>query len=202
MSKGSDLQVIYFATHNPNKTREISELLSGLYTVRDLNDLNLSEEIPETGESFKDNSSIKARFLSKKFNIDCFADDSGLEVEALDGNPGVRSARYAGEPKDDNRNIDLLLQNLQNKPNRKARFRTVITLILKGREIQFEGMVSGIIIEERRGSNGFGYDPVFIPVGYNRTFGEMKSEEKNRISHRGKAVEKLVAYLSDISKDL
>ena len=195
MSRDSDLPEIVFATHNLNKSSEVADLLSGIYKVRNLNDLNLKDEIPETGSTIEENSLIKARFLYEKFGIDCFADDSGLEVEALNGEPGVRSARYSGELKDDSRNVKLLLENLSGKTNRKGRFRTVITLLLDGNEKQFEGVIGGTIIEEERGSSGFGYDPVFIPEGQNLTFAEMSAREKNTISHRGKAVRELVEYL-------
>jgi len=174
-------------------------MLSGLYLLRNLHDLNLKEEIPETGDTLEENSRMKAQFLHNKFSVNCFADDTGLEVEALGGAPGVRSARYSGEPKDDSRNVDLLLQNLEGQTNRNARFRTVITLILTGIEYQFDGIVPGIIITERRGMGGFGYDPVFVPSGYDQTFAEMSSEEKNRISHRGRAVKKLVEHLETVS---
>jgi XTP/dITP diphosphohydrolase len=174
-------------------------MLSGHYLLKNLHDLNLIEEIPETGETLEENSRIKAQFLFKSFGVDCFADDTGLEVKALNGAPGVRSARYAGEPKDDSKNVELLLKKLNGESVRKARFRTVITLILKGQEYQFEGIVSGTIIVERSGSGGFGYDPVFVPSGHDRTFAEMSSEEKNLISHRGIAVSKLVDFLEKVS---
>lgn len=174
-------------------------MLYGHYRLKNLHDLKLKEEIPETGETLEENSGIKAQFLYKNFGVDCFADDTGLEVEVLQGAPGVRSARYAGEPKDDSRNVELLLKNLNGEFNRKARFRTVITLILSGLEYQFEGIVQGTITEERSGSGGFGYDPVFVPSGYDRTFAEMSSDEKNRISHRGIAIKKLVDFLEKVS---
>ena len=195
----SDLNELIFATHNLHKTNEVGEMLSGLYLIKNLHDLNLKEEIPETGDTIEENSRMKAQFLHHHSNVNCFADDTGLEVEALDGAPGVRSARYAGEPKNDSRNVDLLLQNLKGIANRNARFRTVITLILKGLEYQFEGIVSGTIIAERSGAGGFGYDPVFVPSGYNQTFAEMSSDAKNTISHRGKAIKKLVDYLTSVS---
>lgn len=199
MSKGSDLPEIFFATHNQHKSDEVGKMLRGLYVVSNLNDLDLQEKIPETGDTLEDNSRIKANFLNQLHSIDCFADDTGLEVEALDGAPGVRSARYAGEPKDDNRNIDLLLKNLDGSRNPNARFRTVLTVIIGGAEKQFEGIVAGRIITDKRGTNGFGYDPVFVPVGYDLTFAEMSSEEKNKISHRGEAIKKLIEYLTEIS---
>ena len=144
------------------------------------------------------NSREKAEYIYKNYQVDFFADDTGLEVEALNGAPGVYSARYAGPAKDNEENIKLLLENLKDHPNKNARFRTVITLILQGKQIQFEGIVNGQIIEKKRGSHGFGYDPVFIPQDYNKTFAEMTLAEKSAISHRGKAVEKLVQYLKSI----
>lgn len=174
-------------------------MLSGHYLLKNLHDLSQKEEIPETGDTLEENSRIKAQFLFKNFGVDCFADDTGLEVEVLHGAPGVRSARYAGEPKNDARNVELLLENLNGISDRKARFRTVITLILNGLEYQFEGIVSGTIIAEISGSGGFGYDPVFVPSGHDRTFAEMSSEEKNLISHRGIAVRKLVKFLEEVS---
>jgi XTP/dITP diphosphohydrolase len=195
----ADCPEIFFATHNKHKSEEVGSMLAGVFTVKNLHDLELKDEIPETGLTLEENSRIKARYLNANFGVDCFADDTGLEVEALGGEPGVRSARYAGEPADDTKNIDLLLANLKGKSLRKARFRTVITLILGEEEKQFEGIVSGSIITERIGSNGFGYDPVFIPEGHRKTFAEMTSEEKNRISHRAIAVQELVSYLANIS---
>ena len=197
MYKDSDLPEIVFATHNPNKSLEVAAMLSGIYKVKNLNDINIVDEIPETGSTIEENSRIKVRYLHEKAGINCFADDSGLEVEALNGEPGVHSARYSGEPKDDVRNVDLLLKNLAGISNRKGQFRTVVTLILDGIEKQFEGIVTGTIIDEKRGSAGFGYDPIFIPDGYNLTFAEMSTEEKNTISHRGKAVRALVEYLKN-----
>lgn len=173
--------------------------MKGVYTLKTLDDLKMRDEIPETGATLEENSRIKARYLYREYGINCFADDTGLEVVALNGAPGVLSARYAGEPKSDPRNVSLLLSNLENETNREARFRTVITLIINGEEHQFEGKVSGVIIADKRGNNGFGYDPVFKPDGHQNTFAEMTSEEKNRISHRGIAVRKLVDYLKAVS---
>lgn len=188
---------ICFATHNENKIREVRELLDPIEIIG-LTELSQDEEIPETGQTLDENSLIKAEFLFSKFKVNCFADDTGLEVEALDGAPGVYSARYAGDQKDNQANINLLLQNLTGIKNRNARFRTVISLILNGQTVTFEGIVNGQITKELSGSEGFGYDPVFIPEGYDITFAEMSLDEKNKISHRGRAVRKLVDYLRSI----
>ncbi|MEQ6119882.1 non-canonical purine NTP diphosphatase [Reichenbachiella sp. MALMAid0571] len=185
---------ICFATHNENKLREVKSLLGG-FEIVGLNDIGQATEIPEDGLTLDENAFIKANFVSSKFGVNCFADDTGLEVESLNGAPGVFSARYAGEAKNNQENIDLLLQNLQGKSNRKAQFRTVICLIIGGKVKTFEGVVEGTIAESLSGDDGFGYDPVFVPDGYNCTFAEMSMQEKNAISHRGIAIKKLVEYL-------
>lgn len=185
---------ICFATHNENKLREINQMLSD-YEVVGLTAIGCHEEIPETGATLEENSKIKADFVAANYSIDCFADDTGLEVEALHGEPGVFSARYAGDDRDNQANIDLLLSNLDPHANKSARFRTIITLIFHGKTHQFEGIVNGKIIAELKGSEGFGYDPIFIPDGYEQTFAEMSAEAKNAISHRGRAVAKLVSFL-------
>lgn len=185
---------ICFATHNENKLREINEILRD-FDIVGLNEIGCVEEIPETGTTLEENSKIKADFVASNYGISCFADDTGLEVESLNGEPGVYSARYAGEERDNSANINLLLKNLEVHTNRSARFRTVITLILEGQTHQFEGIVNGTILSELRGARGFGYDPVFIPEGHDRTFAEMPAETKNSISHRGRAVAKLVKFL-------
>lgn len=187
---------ICFATHNENKLREINEILSD-YDIVGLNEIGCTEEIPETGTTLSENSKIKADFVTANYSISCFADDTGLEVEALNGEPGVYSARYAGNERDNLANINLLLKKLETHSNKSARFRTVITLNLEGETYQFEGIVNGAIVSELKGEKGFGYDPIFIPEGYNRTFAEMSSEEKNAISHRGRAVAKLVQFLEN-----
>lgn len=189
---------ICFATHNKNKLKEINQILGDDFEVVGLTDIGCTEEIIEDGKTLNENSLIKAEHVFKHYGISCFADDTGLEVDALDGAPGVYSARYAGEPSDSTKNIQLLLGNLKDKENRKARFRTVVTLILNGEQTQFEGEVQGIIVEELKGEGGFGYDPVFVPEGETRTFSEMSSNEKNAISHRGRAVAKLVDYLQSL----
>lgn len=185
---------ICFATHNENKLREINQILDG-FDVVGLTDIGCTEEIPETGKTLDENSRIKAAHVAEHYGIGCFADDTGLEVEALNGEPGVYSARYAGADRDNRANIELLLKNLAPFANKSARFRTVITLILDGQEHQFDGIVNGKIIDDLRGEGGFGYDPVFIPDGFDQTFAEMSAEQKNAISHRGRAVAKLVDFL-------
>ena len=189
------MQRIVFATHNQHKLIELKELLSDKYEVVSLNDVGITEDIPETGTTLKENASIKSHYVLEKLGVDCFADDTGLEVDALDGAPGVYSARYAGENATYEQNVDKLLTELGNHPQRSARFKTVISLLLKGEEHYFEGKVGGHILSGRRGNDGFGYDPVFVPDGYDETFAEMSLEQKNRISHRGEAVRKLVDFL-------
>lgn len=186
---------LYFATNNLHKVAEVQKILIGDFEILSLKDLGNTIEIPETGDTLEENSRLKARYLYDTYGLDCFADDTGLEVEALGGAPGVHSARYAGTPGDDRKNVDMLLENLKNAADRNARFRTVITLITDGREKQFEGVVNGKIINERRGNSGFGYDPVFVPNGYVTTFAEMAAEEKNRISHRGISIRKFADFL-------
>ena len=190
---------LYFATNNFHKVAEVQKILIGDFEILSLKDLGNTIEIPETGDTLEENSRLKVRYLYDTYGLDCFADDTGLEVEALSGAPGVHSARYAGTPGDDRKNVDMLLENLKNTADRNARFRTVITLITDGREKQFKGVVNGKIINERRGNSGFGYDPVFVPNGYVTTFAEMAEEEKNRISHRGISIRKFADFLS-ISK--
>jgi len=186
---------ICFATHNKNKLSEVSDMLYRQYSLVGLAEIGCTEEIPETGATLEENSKIKAEYVWKNFHCDCFADDTGLEVDALGGDPGVRSARYAGTDRDNGANMELLLDRLKNNSNRKARFRTIITLFLRGQMHQFEGIVDGKIGKELKGTGGFGYDPIFIPDGYDVTFAEMNPDAKNAISHRGRAIEKLVRFL-------
>lgn len=190
------LPQLCFATHNPDKLREVKQLLKNSYNVVGLNDIGCNEEIPETGTTLDENSEIKAVHVKMNYDVSCFADDTGLEVDALNGEPGVYSARYAGDQRDSRANIDLLLAKLEGKSNRSAQFRTIITLILDDEKHTFEGIVRGTIHTHKSGSGGFGYDPVFIPEGGTRTFAEMNSEEKNSISHRGNAIRKLVHFLN------
>jgi len=185
-----------FATNNKHKLAEISDAVGRNIHIVSLQDINCTQELPETRETMEGNSLQKAEYVFTNFNIPCFADDSGLEVEVLNGAPGVYSARYAGPQKDDQQNIDLLLKNLAYKSNRKARFRTVITLIgLTDQPVYFEGIIYGTITRERKGTSGFGYDPVFLPDGHQKTFAEMTLQEKNTLSHRAIAVKKLTEYL-------
>ena len=185
---------LVFATNNKNKLLEVRAILGDKISIRSLTDINCEEDIPETGSTFHENSSQKSNYIVDRFHKNCFADDSGLEVEALNNEPGVYSARYSGS-RDMDRNIDFLLKKLEGETNRNAAFVTVISLIMDGKEYFFEGRIKGEIIGSRRGSNGFGYDPIFIPNGYTKTFAEMTDEEKNAISHRAIAVKKLVAFL-------
>ena len=189
---------IVFATNNAHKLSEVSALLGDRFELVTLREVGITEDIPETGATLDENASIKARYVYERTGLNCFADDTGLEVEALDGAPGVHSARYAIDGHDFAANNRKLLRELEGKVNRKARFRTVISLIVDGIERQVEGIVEGEITTSESGAEGFGYDPLFMPEGYDRTFAEMSAEEKNAISHRGRAVAKLVEMLHDI----
>ena len=189
---------IVFATNNAHKLSEVSALLGNDFELVTLREVGITEDIPETGATLDENASIKARYVYERTGLNCFADDTGLEVEALDGAPGVHSARYATDGHDFTANNRKLLRELEGKVNRKARFRTVISLIVDGIERQVEGIVKGEITTSESGAEGFGYDPLFMPEGYDRTFAEMSAEEKNTISHRGRAVAKLVEMLHDI----
>jgi len=186
---------ICFATNNKKKIEEVKAALGPTFTIVSLEEIGCREELPETGDTLEHNAFQKARYVHQHYGVDCFADDTGLEVEALGGEPGVYSGRYAGEPRSDSRNIDLLLKNLKDISNRKARFKTIIALILEGKEYAFEGSAEGEIIHELVGTGGFGYDPVFRPNGFDRTFAQLTMEEKNAISHRGKAVKALADFL-------
>lgn len=186
-------QKIVFATNNAYKLEEVAAMLGENYEVLSLREIGCHDDIPETADTFAGNAIQKVRYVKEHYGYDCFADDSGLEVDALDGAPGVYSARYSGGGSE--ANMDKLLQNLTDENERGAQFRTVIALLI-GEELRFfEGVVRGTIIRDRRGEGGFGYDPIFVPDGYDRTFAELGSEVKNRISHRAKAVEKLAEYL-------
>jgi XTP/dITP diphosphohydrolase len=186
---------IVFATNNENKTREIRNILSSSLNLLSLTDLNINEDIPENEPTLEGNALHKARHVHKMLNMNVFADDTGLEIDMLNGLPGVKSARFAGENKNSDANIEKVLALMGKSKNRKARFRTVIALIMEGKEFLFEGIVDGMIITYRRGTDGFGYDPVFIPEGETRTFAEMPLGEKNKISHRARAFEKLRLFL-------
>ena len=194
------LPILYLATQNKHKVEELSALLQHHFTVRDLSTLVLTEEIPETGDTLTENSLQKARYIAEKFHVSCLADDSGLEVEALEGAPGVYSARYAGEPKDDQANLQLLLHNLAGLENRRARFVTVLTYFSEGSYHSFEGEIQGLIVDLPRGTQGFGYDPVFQPENETRTFAEMTLAEKNQIAHRARALEKFKNFLDETQK--
>ena len=188
---------LVFATNNAHKLEEIRAILGEKVEVLSLKDIQCDTDIPETADTLEGNAALKAEYIYRHYGLDCFADDTGLEVDALNGAPGVYSARYAGgEGHDSEANMRKLLSEMADKTDRRAQFRTVICLIEGGTEHLFEGVVKGEIIGEKRGSSGFGYDPVFMPEGYTETFAEMGSEEKNRISHRARAVQALCAYLN------
>ncbi len=186
---------LVFASNNKNKIKEIQLLLPNSFQILSLEEIGCFEDIPETANTIEGNAILKANYVTEKFGYNCFADDSGLEVAFLNGEPGVYSARYAGEKKDDNANMDKLLANLKGETNRKANFKTVICLNLNGEQHLFSGIINGKIIEEKIGTNGFGYDPVFVADGYTKTFAELTLEEKSAISHRGLAVKQLIEFL-------
>lgn len=188
---------LVFASNNKHKIQEIKALLPDSFIIKSLEDIGCTEDIPETADTIEGNAMLKADYVTQKYGLPCFADDSGLEVEALSGQPGVHSARYAGEQKNDNDNIEKLLTTLQDKTNRKAQFKTVIALNLNGEQHLFTGIIKGEIITEKRGTNGFGYDSVFVAEEHHKTFAELSSDEKNKISHRAKAVKQLAEWLSD-----
>jgi XTP/dITP diphosphohydrolase len=198
---------LVFATANQNKAKEIQALVPSSLEVLSLNDIHCSEEIPETQPTIEGNASQKAFYIYKKYHHNCFADDTGLEIEALDGRPGVLSARYAGESKNADDNMNKILAEMNGITNRKARFKTVISLVIDGKELQFEGVVNGVILHEKQGEKGFGYDPIFSPLSFSqgegqgvryKSFAEMDLSEKNKISHRAIAVNKLVEYLKQL----
>ncbi len=187
---------LVFATNNAHKLEEVAAILGNQVELLSLNDIGCQTDIPETAETLEGNALLKASYIFKNYHLDCFADDTGLEVEALNGAPGVYSARYAGgEGHDSQANMVKLLHELERKENRKAQFRTAISLILDGKEYLFEGVIKGEIIKEKHGDSGFGYDPIFKPEGYNKTFAELGNEIKNKISHRALAVQKLYEFL-------
>ncbi|MCF2582958.1 non-canonical purine NTP diphosphatase [Bacteroides caecigallinarum] len=191
------MKKLVFATNNAHKLEEIRAILGDKVEILSLNDIDCHADIPETADTLQGNAALKAQYIYDNYGLDCFADDTGLEVEALNGAPGIYSARYAGgEGHDSEANMKKLLSEMQDKDNSKARFRTVICLIEDGKEHFFEGIVNGSIIRERKGGAGFGYDPVFMPDGYSETFAEMGNDEKNKISHRARAVQKLCEYIN------
>lgn len=186
---------LILATHNEHKVEEVKAILDNYFNILSLTDIDCHDEIPETGLTFQANAKQKASYINNKYDKNCFADDSGLEVEALHGEPGIYSARYAGEPCNDHNNMYKLLQEMKGKTNRNAQFRTVISLIYNQKTYFFEGIIRGTLKEEPAGENGFGYDPIFVPEGYEESFAQLSAEIKNTISHRGKAIEKLRAFL-------
>lgn len=188
---------LIFATNNAHKLDEVRSILGNRFTIKSLKDIGCEADIPETADTLEGNALMKARFLYERYGVNCFADDTGLEVTALGGAPGVHTARYAGNH-DSEANMDKLLAELAKKSDRSAQFRTVIALIIEGKEFLFEGIVKGIIAKEKAGNGGFGYDPIFIPEGFSETFSQMGNDSKNHISHRALAVEKLYNYLNSI----
>lgn len=185
---------LIFATNNAHKLEEVQAIIGDKFILKSLTDIGCNDDIPETGITFQENAQQKTDYLLERFKVNCFGDDSGLEIDALDGEPGVYSARYSGS-RDMVQNIDLVLERLNGVESRTARFKTVISLYLDGKQYFFEGAIEGRIIEDRRGDGGFGYDPIFIPAGYSRTFAEMSAAEKNLISHRAIAVSKMAEFL-------
>ena len=189
---------IVFASNNKNKIQEIQSMLPDTIQIVSLESIGCFEEIPETSDTIEGNSILKANYITQKYGFDCFADDTGLEVEALNGEPGVYSARYAGEQRNADDNMNKLLEELLDKPNRNAQFKTVIALNLKEKQYLFEGIASGEITLEKKGTGGFGYDPIFKPTNYDETFAELSLTVKNEISHRGKATKALLEFLQNI----
>ena len=188
---------LVFATNNLNKLKEVQEMLPNSIELLSLKDINCFDDIDETETTLEGNAKLKADYITNKFGFNCFADDTGLEVKSLDGRPGVYSARFAGEPANSENNMQKLLVELQDKAIRNAQFRTAIALNIKDEKFLFEGICKGEILTKKRGAKGFGYDPIFKPNGFNQSFAEMTSEEKNTISHRGIAIQKLVAFLNN-----
>lgn len=189
---------LVFATNNQHKLEEIRAVVGDHFNILSLADIGCQEDIPETADTLEGNASMKSQYVMERYGRNCFADDTGLEIGALSGRPGVYSARYAGPGHDHQKNMDKVLAEMAGITNRKARFRTVISLIIDGREYQFEGIVDGIIREAKSGSKGFGYDPIFQPEGYDVTFAEMELKDKNKVSHRARATAKLIAFLKTL----
>lgn len=188
---------LIIASQNQNKLVEFKKILGDKINLFSLSDIGLNQEIPENEKTIKKNAMFKAKFVNTQTGKNVFADDTGLEIDSLNGEPGVYSARYSGVDRNSEKNIELVLRKLKNKANRNSRFKTIISLIIDGKSVNFEGIVEGKITEEKRGSNGFGYDPIFQPNGYASTFGEMSLKEKNKISHRSIAINKMVQYLKE-----
>ncbi|WP_422084183.1 non-canonical purine NTP diphosphatase [Ulvibacterium sp.] len=193
---------IVFATHNPNKIKEVLHILPKHIDILSLTDIGCTEEIPETGQTLEENALLKAEYVVRNYGYPCFADDTGLIVDALGGAPGVYSARYAGANKNADKNMAKLLSKMEKKPNRSARFKTVIALLLNGEQKLFTGKVEGEILHEKKGEQGFGYDPIFKPTNFDQTFAELPLSVKNKIGHRGKAVRKLVDYLKQTNNSV
>ena len=191
------MKSLYLATQNAHKVEELSALLGDRFQIRSISELNISEDIPETGQTLAENSMQKARYVAERCGVTCLADDSGLEVRALNGAPGVFSARYAGEPKNDQANCVKLLGEMRDKKDRQARFVTVLTFHVDGQFVQFEGEIIGEITQEARGQQGFGYDPLFVPLNADKTFAEMNLSEKNKIAHRARALEKFKLFVDE-----
>ena len=187
---------LVFATNNPHKLKEVSDILKEKVDIISLNDIQCHEDIPETADTLEGNALLKAKYIYNNYHLNCFADDTGLEIEALNNEPGVYSARYAGTDKNPEANMMKVLQQLENQSNRKARFRTVIALIMDGKTYLFDGIVNGTITKAKQGNAGFGYDPIFMPEGYEHTFAELGEEIKNNISHRAIAIKKLCDFLN------
>jgi XTP/dITP diphosphohydrolase len=189
---------LVFATNNKNKLKEVQAMLTN-FEIVNLADINCFDDIPETADTLEGNAILKADYITQKYGLNCFADDTGLEVEALNNAPGVYSARYAGEENNAENNMSKLLSAVQNEPNRKAQFRTAVALNIEGKQFVFEGICKGEILKQKKGESGFGYDPIFKPDGFNKSFAEMNMIEKGKISHRGKAIKKLVTFLNKYS---
>ena len=191
------LMKLVFATNNLNKLKEVQNMLSDSIEILSLKDIHCFDEVKETESTLEGNAQLKANYITNKFGINCFADDTGLEVDSLDGKPGVHSARFAGEPSNSENNMRKLLMDLETKTNRKSQFRTVVSLNMNDKKFLFEGICKGEILKEKQGEKGFGYDPIFKPEGFLESFAVMSIEEKNKISHRGIAIQKLVEFLKD-----
>jgi len=191
------MTTLVFATGNSNKVREVNEMLGDQYFIKSLKDIGCDVDIPETSPTLEGNALQKARYVKENYGLDCFSEDTGLEIDALNGEPGVYTARYGGPEKDADQNMDKALQNLEGKTNRGAQFRTVLALIKDGKEYLFEGICRGTIRTKKSGGGGFGYDPIFEPEGFKITFAEMEKADKNAVSHRGKAVRKLIEFLKN-----
>jgi XTP/dITP diphosphohydrolase len=189
------MKQLIFVTHNAHKAEEVKAIINNTFEIKNLSDINFFDEIPETGNTFKENALQKAQYINQKLGCNCFADDSGLSVDALNGEPGVLSARYAGEPSNSQRNTEKLLDALKNETNRKAQFTTIIAVILNEQTYFFEGIIHGTITKTPQGNGGFGYDPIFIPDGYDKTFAELPAEIKNKISHRAIAMQKFQQFI-------